>query len=71
VGVRPVVAAPGDYLEITNTDHELPSYVDIDGRRTITLEAGMTLRVKTSPGLATLALLEGDSLYHHFRDRLL
>jgi hypothetical protein len=29
------------------------------------------MEIKTEPGVAVLALLEGDSLYHHFRDRLL
>jgi NAD+ kinase len=52
VGVRPVVAAPMDVLEITNSDKH-GCYLDIDGQR---------LRK---------VLLEGDSLYHHFRDRLL
>ncbi len=71
VGVRPVVAAPGDLLEIINTEDELDCYVDIDGQRSATLTPGSTLRVRTTPAIASLALLEGDSLYHHFRDRLL
>jgi len=29
------------------------------------------VRINTTPGMTTLALLNGDSLYHHFRDRLL
>lgn len=71
VGVRPVVAAPADLLEIINTDEELDCYVDIDGQRSATLTPGAILRVRTTPAMASLALLEGDSLYHHFRDRLL
>ncbi|MCL5735286.1 MAG: NAD(+)/NADH kinase [Actinobacteria bacterium] len=71
VGVRPVVAAPQDVLEIINTDEELDSYVDIDGQRLATLAPGSILRVRTTPAMTSLALLEGDSLYHHFRDRLL
>ena len=34
VGVRPVVAAPDDVLEIINTSKDRDSYVDIDGQRT-------------------------------------
>jgi NAD+ kinase len=71
VGVRPVVAAPEDVLDIINTGDALDCYVDIDGQRLATLTPGATLRVRTTPPVASLALLEGDSLYHHFRDRLL
>jgi NAD+ kinase len=70
VGVRPVVAAPQDVLEIINTD-DMDCSIDIDGDRLATLTPGATARINTSPGMTTLALLEGDSLYHHFRDRLL
>jgi NAD+ kinase len=70
VGVRPVVAAPMDVLEIANTD-DIDCYVDVDGQRVRTLAPGRTVRIRTSPGMTSLALLEGDSLYHHFRDRLL
>jgi NAD+ kinase len=71
VGVRPVVAAPDDLLEIINTDEILDCYVDVDGQRSAVLAPGEVLRVGTSPAAASLALLSGDSLYHHFRDRLL
>jgi len=71
VGVRPVVAAPQDILEIVNTDDEVSSCLDIDGQRRATLSPGTVVRIKTTPGMTSLALLEGDSLYHHFRDRLL
>ncbi|MFH0916822.1 MAG: NAD(+)/NADH kinase [bacterium] len=71
VGVRPVVAAPQDLLEIINTAGDADCYVDIDGERLATLTPGATLRVKASQAITSLALLEGDSLYHHFRDRLL
>jgi NAD+ kinase len=71
VGVRPVVAAPEDLLEIINTDEELDCYVDVDGQRSAILTPGAILRVRTTPAMTSLALLEGDSLYHHFRDRLL
>jgi NAD+ kinase len=70
VGVRPVVAAPGDVLEIINID-DVEASVDIDGDRVAALEPGATVRINSSPGMTTLALLGGDSLYHHFRDRLL
>lgn len=70
VGVRPVVAAPDDVLEIVNRD-DTECHVDIDGKRVRTLAPGETVRIKSSPGMTSLALLEGDSLYHHFRDRLL
>jgi NAD+ kinase len=70
VGVRPVVAAPGDVLEITNTGDSECS-IDVDGDRLATLGPGTTARIKTNAGMTALALLEGDSLYHHFRDRLL
>jgi NAD+ kinase len=70
VGVRPVVAGPQDVLEIINTD-EVDCFVDVDGQRVCTLEPGSVVRIRTSPGMTSLALLEGDSLYHHFRDRLL
>ncbi len=71
VGVRPVVAAPQDVLEITNTDDEGVSCLDIDGQRMAMLPPGTVVRIRTTPGMTSLALLEGDSLYHHFRDRLL
>jgi NAD+ kinase len=71
VGVRPVVAAPEDLLEIINTDDELDCYVDVDGQRSAVLTPGSILRVRTRPAMTSLALLGGDSLYHHFRDRLL
>jgi len=71
VGVRPVVAAPEDILEIINTADDNNCYVDIDGQRLATMPPGAVLQVKTSPAMTSLALLEGDSLYHHFRDRLL
>jgi NAD+ kinase len=71
VGVRPVVAAPEDLLEIINTDHELDCHVDVDGQRAAVLTPGAILRIRTTPAMTSLALLSGDSLYHHFRDRLL
>jgi NAD+ kinase len=71
VGVRPVVAAPEDVLEIINTADDNNCYVDIDGQRLATMPPGAVLQVKASPAMTSLALLEGDSLYHHFRDRLL
>ncbi len=70
VGVRPVVAAPLDVLEIINTG-DTDCYVDIDGQRVCTFAPATVARIRTVPGMTTLALLEGDSLYHHFRDRLL
>jgi NAD+ kinase len=71
VGVRPVVAAPDDVLEIINTGDDRDCFVDIDGQRLATLTPGATLQIKTTPAMTSLALLSGDSLYHHFRDRLL
>jgi len=71
VGVRPVVAAPRDILEVINTDEDADCHIDADGERLAVLGPGNTLRVKTSPAMTSLALLEGDSLYRHFRDRLL
>jgi NAD+ kinase len=71
VGVRPVVAAPGDVLEIINTEEELDCYIDVDGQRSATLTPGAILRVRATPAMTSLALVGGDSLYHHFRDRLL
>jgi NAD+ kinase len=70
VGVRPVVAAPLDVLEIINTD-DTDCYIDVDGQRMRSLSPGAVVSIRTSPGMTSLALLEGDSLYHHFRDRLL
>jgi NAD+ kinase len=70
VGTRPVVAAPADVLEITNTDVE-ECCVDVDGQRMRSLSPGGVVRVQTTPAMTSLVLLEGDSLYHHFRDRLL
>ncbi len=70
VGVRPVVAAPGDVLEVKNADYA-EAAVDVDGERLAVLPPGGTVRINTTPGMTTLALLTGDSLYHHFRDRLL
>ena len=71
VGVRPVVAAPHDVLEVINTHEDADCQIDADGQRVAVLAPGSTLRVRTDPALTSLALLEGDSLYHHFRDRLL
>jgi NAD+ kinase len=71
VGVRPVVAAPGDVLEITNTSPYEECAVDIDGQRLAVVPPGGVMEIRTEPEVASLALLKGDSLYHHFRDRLL
>lgn len=71
VGVRPVVLAPGDLLEVTNTDHKLDCCMDVDGQRLATLNPGDMLSIKASPAMASLALLSDDSLYQHFRDCLL
>jgi NAD+ kinase len=71
LGVRPVVAAPEDVLEIINIDQRDVCTLDVDGQRSAVMQTGDTLRVKTSPAMTSLALLEGDSLYQHFRDRLL
>jgi NAD+ kinase len=71
VGVRPVVAAPLDILEIINTHEDADCQIDADGQRVAVLAPGSALQVRTTPALTSLALLEGDSLYHHFRDRLL
>jgi NAD+ kinase len=70
VGVRPVVAAPLDVLEIINAG-DTDCYVDIDGQRVCAFAPAAVARIRTVPGMTTLALLEGDSLYRHFRDRLL
>jgi NAD+ kinase len=71
VGVRPVVAGPDDVLEISNIDVRQSAYVDIDGQRLGRVGLGENILVKAAPPRTSLALLEGDSLYHHFRDRLL
>lgn len=71
VGVRPVVAAPEDVLEIVNTDMEKEGCLDVDGERVAKIRPGATVCVRATPAMASLALLRGDSLYHHFRDRLL
>lgn len=70
VGVRPVVAAPMDVLEIGNLD-DRDCFVDVDGQRSRHLPPGGIVCIHTIPGMTSLALLDGDSLYHHFRDRLL
>ena len=71
IGVRPIVAAPGDVLEITNEADDYAVFVDVDGQRLATLAPGGKLKVTMGGPRALLALLEGDSLYLHFRDRLL
>ncbi len=71
VGVRPVVAAPGDILEIVNASSHRVCSVDIDGQREALIAPGGVMEIRTEPGVAVLGLLEGDSLYYHFRDRLL
>jgi NAD+ kinase len=71
VGVRPVVAAPGDLLEIGNTSKYEECSVDVDGQRLAVIPPGGVMELMTEPDVASLALLDGDSLYHHFRDRLL
>lgn len=70
LGVRPVVAAPSDILEIANMD-DRDCFLDIDGQRVRTLAPGCVVRIHTIPSMTSLALLREDSLYHHFRDRLL
>jgi NAD+ kinase len=70
VGVRSVVAGPGDVLRVTNMDDSDEVFVDIDGERLARLEPGLALSVRTCHTKASLALLTGDSLYRHFRDRL-
>ena len=71
LGVRPIVAAPGDTLEVTNVATDFEVFVDIDGQRLAALAPQATLRIRLGGPHALLALLEGDSLYRHFRDRLL
>ncbi len=71
VGVRPVVAAPEDVLDVINASTHSDCYVDIDGQRLAVMRPGDLIQVQTEPAGVTLALLEHDSLYHHFRDRLL
>jgi NAD+ kinase len=71
VGVRPVVAAPCDVLEIANMSSREDCSVDVDGQRSGAIPPGGVMEIMTEPGVACLALLAGDSLYHHFRDRLL
>jgi NAD+ kinase len=71
VGVRPVVAAPSDVLEISNTSTYEDCFVDVDGQRSAVIPPGGIMEIRTEPEVASLALLDGDSLYHHFRDRLL
>ena len=71
VGVRPVVAAPEDVLSIINIDPEKDSYLDVDGERVARVTPGAAVCIRATPAAVSLALLEGDSLYHHFRDRLL
>jgi hypothetical protein len=65
------VAGPDDVLEISNIDVRQSAYVDIDGQRLGRVGLGENIVVKAAPPRTSLALLEGDSLYHHFRDRLL
>jgi len=71
VGVRPVVAAPQDVLEIVNADEDNDAYLDVDGQRLARVGPRSCVTIRTSPSMNSLALLRGDSLYHHFRDRLL
>ena len=49
VGVRPVVAAPGDILEIINTDYA-EAAVDVDGERVAAVKPGDVVRINTIPG---------------------
>jgi NAD+ kinase len=70
VGVRSVVAGPGDILRVTNMDAADEVFVDIDGERADRLAPGAALSVRMCHTKASLALLTGDSLYRHFRDRL-
>lgn len=70
VGVRPVVAGPTDILQIANNDR-LSCYLDIDGQRVRQLLPDAVVTVSVVRQMNSLALLRGDSLYHHFRDRLL
>lgn len=71
VGVRPIVAAPQDVVEIRNIDEENDAFLDVDGQRLARVAPRSCVCVKTTPSMTSLALLRGDSLYHHFRDRLL
>ena len=50
VGVRPVVAAPGDVLEIINTDDARDCFVDIDGQRSAPLPPGAVMRDQDGAG---------------------
>ena len=71
VGVRPVVAAPGDVLEIINTSTTKTALWTSTASASGVISPGAVDAHQDSPGMTSLALLEGDSLYHHFRDRLL
>lgn len=71
IGVRPIVAAPGDVFEVTNAATDQEVFIDVDGQRLAILAPQATLKIRMGGPSALLALLEGDSLYLHFRDRLL
>jgi NAD+ kinase len=71
LGARPVVAAGGDLLEITNRSGHQAVEVGADGEQVGILDVGSSLRLRMVPHMAALALLPEQNLYHHFQERFL
>jgi NAD+ kinase len=67
--VRSVIAAATDTVAVVNRSAHYPVDVLSDGEHVATLPPLETLEIRTTPALATLALLPGTDFYKHFAQR--
>lgn len=71
LGVRSIVCSAGDKVTVTNESTHSPVDVLSDGEHVASLAPLASLEIRTSPALATLALLPGTDFYQHFAQRFI
>lgn len=71
LGVRSVVCSADDTVIVTNESTHSPVDVLSDGEHVASLAPLASLVIRTSPALATLALLPGTDFYQHFAQRFI
>jgi len=71
LAVRSVVCAAADTVIVTNESTHSPVDVLSDGEHVSSLGPLASLEVRTTPALATLALLPGTDFYQHFAERFI
>ncbi len=71
LAVRSVVCGAGDTVVVKNESTHSPVDVLSDGEHVASLAPLASLEVRTTPDLATLALLPGTDFYQHFAERFI